>query len=197
MANNKLPKAQTGTSVPPSNRPTLDESFMQERYGGYRPNRVPTTPSTYKSSLPFTEIYQPKQDGGKSPIEELNAKLAAIPKTTGGPKLRTLDQYKGAGRYSYFNPDPQWDNEDAAAQGQGWGSKMVNGVGKGLALTGTTFLQNTVGLVNGTINAIGDGRFASFYDNEFNRALDELNKTLEDQLPNYYTREERDAAWRS
>ncbi len=74
---------------------------------------------------------------------------------------------------------------------------MVNGVSKGLLLTGTTFLQSTVGLVNGTYQAIADGQFSSFYDNEFNRSLDEINKYAEDALPNYYTAAERDANWYS
>lgn len=87
--------------------------------------------------------------------------------------------------------------EEIYAQGQGWGSKMVNGVGKGLALTGTTLLQSTVGLVNGIAQFINDGRSASFYDNDFNRKLDEYNKTLEDYLPNYYTAAEKNADWYS
>lgn len=101
----------------------------------------------------------------------------------------------GTGRYEKIFPGE--DMEEIYGQGQGWASKMVNGVGKGLALTGTTLLQNTVGLVNGIIQASSDGRFASFYDNDFNRKLDEGNKRLEDLLPNYYTFKEKNADWYS
>jgi hypothetical protein len=100
-------------------------------------------------------------------------------------------------RYDSFVPG-DYNNEDAYAQGQSWTDKMVNGVGKGLALTGTTFLQGTVGLVNGVGNWISTGNFSSFYDNELNRALDTYNKELDDNLlPNYYTNVEKNAAWYS
>ena len=195
----KISKAQTGINIPTSSKPMLDESFMEQRYGQYKtPSGIPE-PARYKSPIPFAQVSsgtEGQQSKGDA-IDQMAARLNSTVYGQGGPKTRTLDQYKGSERYKYFNPDPQWDNEDATAQGQGWGTKMVNGVAKGLALTGTTFLQNTVGLVNGIYQGISDGRLASFYDNDFNRALDELNKELEDQLPNYYTRQERDAAWYS
>ena len=90
------------------------------------------------------------------------------------------------------------DNEEVYAQGQGWTDKMVNGVGKGLLLTGTTFLQSTVGLVNGLVSWAADGRAASFYDNDFNRNVDAINKKAEEEwMPNYYTHAEKDADWYS
>jgi hypothetical protein len=101
----------------------------------------------------------------------------------------------GTGRYGKIFPGE--DMEEMYARGQGWGSKMVNDLGKGLSLTGTTLLQSTVGLVNGLIQWGADGRAASFYDNEFNRKLDEYNKKLEDTLPNYYTAAEKNANWYS
>lgn len=101
----------------------------------------------------------------------------------------------GTGRYGKIFPGE--DMEEMYAKGQGWGSKMVNDLGKGLSLTGTTLLQSTVGLVNGLIQWGVDGRAASFYDNEFNRKLDAYNKQLEDTLPNYYTAAEKNANWYS
>jgi hypothetical protein len=99
-------------------------------------------------------------------------------------------------RYDAYNPLLK-SNEDFAAYGQGWGSKMVNGVSKGLLLTGTTFVQGTVGLVNGLIQWGKDGRFASFYDNDFNRGIDEILKEAEDNAPNFYTDVEKNAKWYS
>jgi hypothetical protein len=101
----------------------------------------------------------------------------------------------GTGRYQKIFPGE--DMEEFYAQGQTWSSKMVNSLGKGLALTGTTLLQSTVGLANGIYQSLSDQRAASFYDNEFNRSLDEFNKGLENSLPNYYTKRERDADWYS
>ena len=197
MGKDKLEKAQVGTSIPKPTNPKamLDEGFMEQRYGGYRQSTG--LPSPNAGSV-VAKSYGDSGEGQSGALSTFIKELADTPSSKGrGPKMRTADQYIGSDRYDYFNADPGWDNEDAAAQGQGWASKMVNGVGKGLALTGTTLLQNTVGLVNGVIQASVDGRFASFYDNDFNNALDEFNKGLEDSLPNYYTAAERDAEWYS
>ena len=112
-------------------------------------------------------------------------------------KKTYMDEYSDelSGRYDRIIYGA--DNEEIWAQKQGWGSKMINGVSKGLLLTGTTFLQGTVGLVNGLVQWGADGKFASFYDNEFNRNLDELNKSAENYLPNFYTNEEKSADWYS
>ena len=196
MAKDKLPKAQTGTSIPAPSipKPMLDEGFMEERFGGYKaPTGMPEFQFDTVTAAPIGSS-EPEVNS----VEALMNKVRSTSSGEGvGPMTRTGDQYVGSERYDYFNPDAGWDNEDAAAQGQGWGAQMVNGVSKGLALTGTTFLQNTVGLVNGTFQAISDGRMASFYDNDFNRALDKFNKKLEDVLPNYYTAVSRDADWYS
>ena len=203
MAKENLPKAQSGkTVIPPPTQlstpnPLLNEQFMQQRFGGYRTGvSISDAPN-----VPYINPYANVQ-GSSSPNTSSLANLiknAVTPGDTGGGgRLRTLDEFAAneKGRYDYFMPG-NFDNEDAAAQGQSWGAQMVNGVGKGLLLTGTTFLQSTVGLVNGTYQAIADGKFSSFYDNEFNRALDEVNKSAEDALPNYYTAKERNANWYS
>ena len=89
------------------------------------------------------------------------------------------------------------DNEELYGQGQSVGSKLVNDIGKGLVLTGTTLLQSTIGLVNGALQWAADGKFSSFYNNDFNKGLDQVNRKLEDRLPNYYTAKEKNAAWYS
>lgn len=196
MAKDKLTKAQVGTTIPKPSapKPMLDEGFMESRYGGYRQSQgLPGAQAGNVITRSF-ESSEPRL----SALDRLSQMLNAVPSGKGiGPKTRTADQYVGSDRYDYFSADPTWDNEDAAAQGQSFGSKMVNGIAKGLSLTGTTLLQNTVGLVNGIVQATKDGRLASFYDNDFNNALDEFNKGLEDSMPNYYTAVERDANWYS
>lgn len=196
MAKDKLPKAQSGTNVPKPNltKPMLDEGFMEERFGGYRTPVGRSDTRNFDIQGRSFSSPKPTSDAWQDLLREVKSTPSG---KNVGPVTRTGDQYIGSDRYDYFNPDPDWDNEDAAAQGQGWGSKMVNGVMKGVSLTGTTLLQNTVGLVNGIFQAVSDGRLASFYDNEFNRSLDEANKYLEDALPNYYTKAERDADWYS
>jgi len=204
MAKDNLPKAQGGRTVTPpptqlsSPNPLLNEQYMEQRFGGYSADRPDVSPLP---NVPYVSPYA----GLRGPEAQKTSAMANFLKfantrrdTRGGGRMRTLDEYAAneKGRYDYFMPG-NFDNEDAAAQGQSFGAKMVNGVSKGLLLTGTTFLQSTVGLVNGTYQAIADGKFSSFYDNEFNRSLDELNKYSEDALPNYYTAAERDAKWYS
>ena len=204
MAKDNLPKAQRGkTVIPPPTQlstpsPLLSEQLMQQRFGGYRTGGVDGSPLP---SVPYVNPYagvQPSSAQNTSALSNFLKFANTKRDDSGGGKIRTLDEYAAneKGRYDYFMPG-DFDNEDAAAQGQSFGAKMVNGVSKGLLLTGTTFLQSTVGLVNGTYQAISDGKFSSFYDNEFNRSLDEINKYAEDALPNYYTAEERDASWYS
>ena len=205
MSKENLPKAQSGkTIIPPptqlsSPNPLLNEQFMQQRFGGYRSAPVDGSPLPNRPYVnPFISISGGGDNQTSSALANLIKSANAGRDPGKGAKIRTLDEYAGneKGRYDYFMPG-DFDNEDAAAQGQSFGSKMVNGVAKGLLLTGTTFLQSTVGLVNGTYKAIADGKFSSFYDNEFNRTLDEINKYAEDALPNYYTAQERDASWYS
>jgi len=139
------------------------------------------------------------RNGNQTPIdpyELMSQRLASLQKPEGTYFTNvSADTLPGTGRYGKIFPGE--DMEEMYAKGQGWGSKMVNSLGKGLSLTGTTLLQSTVGLVNGLVQWGADGRAASFYDNDFNRKLDEYNKKLEDTLPNYYTAAERNANWYS
>lgn len=99
-------------------------------------------------------------------------------------------------RYPFFNPTiPEY--EDFAAQGQGWAERAVNGIGKGLLLTGTTALQSTIGLLYGSMEWARTGKPSSFYNNSLTQEIDKINKASEDYLPNYYTNKERDARWYS
>jgi len=182
----------------PDNTPLLDRGQL-ERSIDYN---TPVTPSSLPN-VPYRSLETPSpitQDGEKyvSPLTALENSLLSIKgkdKLMGGSIPRSIAESVSP-RYNMFVPG-DYDNEDAYAQGQGWVSKMVNGVGKGLVLTGTTFLQSTVGLVGGLAAWAETGRAASFYDNEMNRNLDEINKKMEDTLPNYYTNAERNAAWYS
>lgn len=179
--------------------PLLDRMEL-ERSTGYEP---PIPPADLPN-VPFRHLETPSPSFGGgddkyvSPLNALENSVLSIRgdgKMRGGSVPRSIAESISP-RYNMFVPG-DYDNEDAYAQGQGWTSKMVNGVGKGLVLTGTTLLQSTAGLLNGLVRAAADGRAASFYDNEFNRNVDEINKKMEDLLPNYYTNVEREAAWYS
>ena len=200
MASKKdLKKAQQGVNIPPMATspitPQLDFGSFDAQFGGYTP------PPNMFSNLqgrsqytPSSPMMAPRKSGLNNLIQETSK-----PGNKGaGSRITTQDEYEGSGRYDYFQPTSMGvDNEELAAQYQSFGSKAVNGVTKGSILAVNTFLQSTVGLVNGTYQAIADGRFASFYDNEFNRKLDSINKWSEDAMPNYYSQRERNAKWYS
>jgi hypothetical protein len=177
--------------------PLLDRMALEEQYGGYTPAGAPEP----LPNIPFRGLSTPTPGGGEQPISALQALDASVRPSgrgelRGGSIPRSMAELTNP-RYNVFVPG-DYNNEDAYAQGQSWTEKMVNGVGKGLALTGTTFLQGTVGLVNGVGNWIATGNFSSFYDNELNRSLDDINKRLDNNLlPNYYTDVEKNAKWYS
>jgi len=97
------------------------------------------------------------------------------------------------GRYEKVFYDT--DTEEIYAKRQSALDQIANGTAKMAGTFTTSFLEGTVGIVNGIGEWMNSGKFSSFYDNSFNRNLDELNKSLEDALPNYYTHAEKDAEW--
>ena len=87
------------------------------------------------------------------------------------------------------------NNEELYAQRQSALDQLANGTAKMAGTFTTSFLEGTVGVINGLAEYASTGNFSSFYDNSFNRSLDEMNKSMEDALPNYYTQAEKDAEW--
>ena len=192
MASNKdLKEAQQGANVPPMATspvtPQLDFASFDAQFGGYTP------PPNMFSNLqgrsqytPSSPVMAPRKSGLKNLIQETSK-----PGNKGaGSRITTQDEYEGSGRYDYFQPTSMGvDNEELAAQYQSFGSKAVNGVTKGSILAVNTFLQSTVGLVNGTYQAIADGKFSSFQDH----SLDEnfpyklLHTLLGTNIDNVFT----------
>lgn len=84
---------------------------------------------------------------------------------------------------------------DVRAKNQPWIAKLGAGLGKGVSLAGTTFLDGTVGLVVGGIEAIAQKDISKLWDNEISNGLQEFNRQMEEWLPNYRTEEEQNNAW--
>lgn len=84
---------------------------------------------------------------------------------------------------------------DFRAEQQPWYAKIANGLGKGAILTGTTFLDGTIGLVFGAGTAIAEGKWSGLWDNDFSKAMKAVNDWSEQALPNYYTKQEQDSPW--
>lgn len=162
-----------------------------------KPVNLPVSPADLIGKVP--SVYSPRTDVSKgvdymtkfnhllsSGFEREGDVFKSVP-TVG------LDM---SGRFPEIYP---WlNNEEIYAERQTTGAKIVNAVGKGIALTGTTLLQGTVGAVNGLVQWEKTGKASSFYDNDFNRWVDNVTKDLDNRiLPNYYTQAERDAEWYS
>ena len=101
----------------------------------------------------------------------------------------------GWGESRYDSPtatEEQFRNlGDIRAEQQSGLSKIANGLGKGVILTGTTFLDGTVGLVVGAGTAIKEGRWSGLWDNDFSKTMQAINEKSEELLPNYYTEGEQ------
>ena len=84
---------------------------------------------------------------------------------------------------------------DTRAENQPWYAKLGAGIGKGAVLAGTTFLDGTVGLLSGIGTAVSEGRWSGLFDNAISNGLNEVNRQIEDILPNYRTQEEQERPW--
>jgi hypothetical protein len=84
--------------------------------------------------------------------------------------------------------------DDKRAEEQSISDQWANAAVKMVGLAGTTFLDSTVGTVAGLTNAlISDKPFLeSFIDDPVSRKLKEFNDSMEQWMPNYYTRERQD-----
>lgn len=87
------------------------------------------------------------------------------------------------------------DLNEVRAIEQPWYAQLGAGLAKGAVLTGTTFLDGTVGLVFGAGTAINEGRWSGLWDNDFSKAMQSVNEWSEETLPNYYTRDEQEEPW--
>ena len=192
----KSPKnAQKGRSVssnipnlPPvmsgGNAPLQNQKYMEEAFGGYQqPSRQ--LMGGMNLSPDFQPMRAPRVAGNLN-FENFMQNAATPGDYGAGGRVITENEMDGSGRYDYFMPSSIGvNNEEVAAANQGWGEKAVNGLLKGTYLAGSTFLQGTIGAINGLYQWADTGQFSSFYDNEFNRTLDEGRAYLEDALPNY------------
>lgn len=84
---------------------------------------------------------------------------------------------------------------DTRAENEPWYAKLGAGIGKCIVLAGTTFLDGTAGLLAGIGTAISEHRWSGLFDNAISNGLNEINRQIEDILPNYKTQEEQNGPW--
>lgn len=95
-------------------------------------------------------------------------------------------------RGEYLTPDDFYNIDNYRGENQAGIWQLANGAVKAGVLGATTFLQGTIGLVNGFANALAEWDASKFWDNEFNRSLKAINDWSEKAFPNYYTDDERE-----
>lgn len=101
---------------------------------------------------------------------------------------------------SMFDNENANENEfqqlgDIRAENQPWYSKVGAGLAKGVVLAGTTFLDGTVGFLVGAIDAAENKDWSKLWDNDFSRAMKDVNDWAEKEMPNYYTQDEQENPW--
>lgn len=126
-----------------------------------------------------------------------------------GPEMSPLQQL-GSTPWGQSMFDERSSNEaeyqilgDIRAENQPWYLQLGAGIAKGVSLAGTTFLDGTIGLLTGAVKgAVAKIRGESWLDslsklwnNEVSNGLAEINKGLEETLPNYRTSEELENPW--
>lgn len=93
------------------------------------------------------------------------------------------------------------DIANRRAESQTGVGKFLNGVSKGAILAGTTFLDGTLGLAYGIIDAAQAGVqgdkdwYARLWDNSVSNGLQQINQLSEEALPNYRTAQEQERSW--
>lgn len=110
-----------------------------------------------------------------------------------GQKINIEDQYAIIGDkfiFKYNNYYQGVDNNEYYANLQSTWSKWRNGLTKNGIKAVNYIADGAIGFVNGIINLINEGNLEAYANNEFSTWIDEQNKRLDYQLPNYVSREE-------
>jgi hypothetical protein len=117
------------------------------------------------------------------------------PKTYTPEELGTGADF-GESRYDIgYSIDELQNYQDIRGNSQSGIAKLGSGIGKGIALAGTTFLDGTLGLLYGVGQGLVEGRVSALWDNDVSNALQTVNQELERILPNYRTQEEQEKPW--
>lgn len=86
-------------------------------------------------------------------------------------------------------------NEDRLASQQSGLEQFGYGIAKNANKVLNYALDATVGTVYGIYNGIKEGSMEAVWNNDFSNTLDDWNKKLDYNLPNYYTDEQKSQSW--
>ena len=131
----------------------------------------------------------------KRPLRHMMNPEEAAPHVVQSPLYNT-DTKLGESMFDedVYSPEQFQNAADVRAENQPWYAQLGAGIAKGAVLTGTTFLDGTMGLLYGGAKAIEDGNVSKLWDNDFSKAMQSINDWSEREIPNYYTSQEQDAS---
>ena len=137
------------------------------------------------------------------PTETLSMALSQRPEEYRGLELAKLGYGDSQYDKEIARMDQAYDINEFRAQEQPWYSQLANGALKFLTTTGTTLLDNTIGLIAGVAQGIGNltdddtktGFWSGMWNNDFNNAMADFQEKMEEIAPNYMTRWEQEAAF--
>lgn len=137
----------------------------------------------------MSEIYKPENRDLRLELDNLN----------GYSNFKLYEEEAraaGFGKSRYDENLKDWselDNlEDLRARHQSTFNKWMSALGKMGVITLTTLADNTLGTVVGLVNLAAGG---SFVENPFSVGINEINKKIEEAMPNYRTAEEQNNEW--
>lgn len=116
----------------------------------------------------------------------------------GGPSVIALggtEQAKKFGESKYDTPmsmEAFIDLDETRAQRQTFGDKFANGIVKFGGKTATNVVGGIVGTAYGLGSALVNVDKSKFFDNDFAHMLDDVNESMDEKLPHYYTQAEMD-----
>lgn len=136
---------------------------------------------TPKASIQKIALPNIKQDVGKIKDVVYDVPTSAIyDRLNDGSYVAKYENYAGA-----------VGNENRLALQQTWYEKAGYGLVKNVRKIGNYALDATAGTVYGIMNSISTGTLSGFSNNELSKTLDDWNKELDYNLPNYYSDEEK------
>lgn len=100
-----------------------------------------------------------------------------------------LEKYKKYG----VAMSPYLDFEEERARRQPTSEKWKNGLMKMVPTMAGSFIENTVGVIDGVGEAIINWDSSKLYDNSVGGAVDTMNEWMADNFPNYYSQAEQNA----
>lgn len=118
-----------------------------------------------------------------------------------------IDAGLGESKYdkAVYSPYDLQNLNEVRSREQSGLQQLINGLGKGAVIAGTTFVDNVLGTAIGLVNLgvqgvkgnIDSGAEAlnAFIDNPVSRKLQDINRKAEDWMPNYQSEYEQNLSW--